>query len=174
MGRKPSEAHRWIQGAKGESRTARRLLALKGTGWGVAHDRSIPKSKANLDHVLIHPSGRMLVYVDTKAWHAKRAEVRLSGGKLMYGPWDQTKALETVKWEASKLTEHTGIPAVAVIACDQTKVANDGFIRVGDAYVVSSDRLVKVLRSMDDLDGKNKALVRKVKQVVDLKFPPAR
>ena len=176
--RKPGEWRRWLQGAKAEQRTGRQLDRVKRMGWGVLHDRAIPRSKANLDHVVIHPSGKFLVYIDTKAWHAKNARIKWDGHRLMYGPWNKTDKMQTVEWEASRLHEETGLPVVAIIACDRGNVigppATPGVIQVGDTYVVNSDTLCRALVSMDQLDGSNPDRVRQVKRDVERKFPAAR
>jgi hypothetical protein len=144
--RKPSQWRSWLQGARAEYRTGRQLNRLKREGWGVLHDRRIPRSRANLDHVLVHPSGEFLVYVDTKAWHAKKAIVRVNQGRLMYGPWSQAQKVETVAWEASRLQELIGLPTYAVIAVDGGKV-NGGTLIFNDVRVTESASLVETLDS---------------------------
>lgn len=144
--RKPSQWRSWLQGARAEYRTGRQLNRLKREGWGVLHDRRIPRSRANLDHVLVHPSGEFLVYVDTKAWHAKKAIVRVNRGSLMYGPWSQSSKAETVAWEASRLQEVTGLPTYAVITVDGGKV-NGGNLIFRGVRVVESGHLLQTLDS---------------------------
>lgn len=177
--RKPSGAASWTQGANAEERTAATLAPLVKLGWWVGHDRSIPRSRANLDHIAIHPSGRFLVYVDTKAWHAKGAAIQwdADSSRLLYGKWDQTKAMNTVKWEARRLSEETGLPVLPVIAVDGGRViGNKGshaFIDAADMYIVSSNLLFHTMALMDKVTGPNTAAVARVRRLVDSKFPPA-
>lgn len=145
--RRPSQWRRWLQGALAEYRTGKLLNRLRRQGWGVLHDRRVPRSRANLDHIVVHPSGDFLVYVDTKAWHAKKAIVRVTGGRLMYGPWSQATKIETVAWEASRLQELTGIRTIPLIAVDGGKVNGDSLIFNG-VRVVSSDVLLDVLETI--------------------------
>lgn len=145
--RRPSQWRRWLQGALAEYRTGKLLNQLKRAGWGVLHDRRVPKSRANLDHILVHPSGDFLVYVDTKAWHAAKAIIRVTGGRLMYGPWSQATKIETVAWEARRLQEETGLPTVALIAVDRGKVNGDSLIFNG-VRVVSTSVLLDVLETI--------------------------
>lgn len=172
--RPPADAKRWFQGGFGERRTARTLAVARRTGrlrgWWFAHDLSVPKSRANLDHAAVHPSGRVILYLDTKAWHAKNAVVRVEGNRLKYGPWDQTKALETVRWEAQKLAAGVrGVPVVPIIVCDKTRVEG-GIIDLGGAYVVSSADLVRALREIDaGRHDRNRA--RHVRELVRTGFP---
>lgn len=79
----PRSTKAWQRGAEGERRVARRLDELVAEGKVVLHDRRIPGSKANIDHIVIAPSG---VYViDTKRYTG-RLEVRTSGGLFRPGP----------------------------------------------------------------------------------------
>lgn len=144
---KPSQWRSWLQGALAEHRTGKLLNKLKREGWGVLHDRRVPRSRANLDHVLVHPSGEFLVYVDTKAWHVKKAVIRVTGGRLMYGPWSQATRVETVAWEASRLQDFTGLRTIPLIAVDRGKVNGDSLIFRG-VRVVSTRVLVDVLTTM--------------------------
>lgn len=176
--RKPSGASSWLQGAAAEERTAKIMDPLTRLGWWVGHDRSIPRSKANLDHVAIHPSGRFLVYVDTKAWHARGASIRWENGALMYGPWDKTKAVNTVKWEASRLVEETRLPVVPVICVDgghvESNTGHPGFIHVEGLYVVSSSLLFHTMALMDKVNGIDTRAVDQVAKKINAAFPPAK
>lgn len=176
LARKPTEAPRWLQGAQAEERTAQALKPLKSLGWWIGHDRSIPKSKANLDHVLIDPCGKFIVYVDTKALHAKGAVIRLDEGlRLMYGPWDQTSKVRTVEWEAKRLHEEIGLPVVPVISVDGGDVQGQrpGFIQMGGTYVISSKLLVTALSAMQSAGKPDPRRVRQVADRVNTAFPSA-
>lgn len=170
--RKPSGAANWIKGAKAERRTARVLRRVERRGWAVLHDRAIPRSKANLDHVLVTPSGRHLVYVDTKAWHAKGALIRWVGDRLMYGPWDRTGSVRTVQWEASRLAEELDLPVTPVIAVDGGRVARNVLQR-GGVFVVRAedldDFLITEFRHRPDPSA-----VSAARRAVNRTFPPAR
>lgn len=176
LARRPTEASRWLQGAEAEQRTAHALKPLKALGWWVGHDRSIPKSKANLDHVLADPTGKFMVYVDTKAWHAKNAVIRLSDDlRLMYGPWDKTRDVRTVEWEAGRLHEELGVPVVPVITIDGGEVQGQrpGFIQMGGTYVISSKLLVTALSAMQSAGRPDPRAVRRLADRVNATFPAA-
>jgi hypothetical protein len=64
----------WSIGANGEAATARYLDPLAEHGFVVMHDLSIPRSKANVDHVVIGPTG--VFVVETKNI---RGKVRIDG-----------------------------------------------------------------------------------------------
>lgn len=174
-GRCPADARRWIQGGLGERRTASTLAKARWsgrlTGWRFMHDLSIPGSKANLDHVAVHPSGRLVVYLDTKAWHAKNAKVRVSGTRLKYGPWDKTDVLHTVQWEASKLRASLdgSVEVVSMLVCDGTQVEN-GVTSLNGTYIVQTADLVRTLRKLTSRRS-NRHLARDVKHLIGTKFP---
>lgn len=64
--RTPQHEEAWTQGARGERVTARRLeRRLAGRGVVLLHDRRIPGSRANIDHLAVGPGG--VTVVDAKA-----------------------------------------------------------------------------------------------------------
>jgi hypothetical protein len=67
----------WKTGADGERRVAEALATVAGIE--VLHDRLVPGSKANIDHVVVAPSG---VYVVDAKHYTGRVEVRDVGGLL--------------------------------------------------------------------------------------------
>lgn len=86
-----AEAGRWEAGAEGEELTARLLQPLESEGWTILHDRSIPGSAANLDHLLIGPSGQVIV-IDSKHWSASRGSaIHLRYGLPHYGGNDRSR-----------------------------------------------------------------------------------
>jgi len=149
------------------------LNQLRREGWGVLHDRRVPRSRANLDHVLIHPSGRFLVYVDTKAWHAAKAVIRVTGGRLMYGPWPQGDKADTVRWEANRLNQKIGLDVVPVIAVDRGKVNGDHLIFRG-VHVVNADMLLDVLDGLRPMPLPNRDRVRQITRNIEREFVVAR
>lgn len=171
--RRPSQWRSWLQGARAEYRTGKMLNQLKREGWGVLHDRRIPRSRANLDHVLVHPSGDFLIYVDTKAWHAKKALIRVDRGRLMYGPWNQGAKAETVAWEASRLSEVTGLPSMSMIVVDGGKV-NGGSIIFRDVHVVEAASLLQLLDSIEATMVPRRDVVSQVTSNIRRDFAVAR
>ena len=75
------DAVAWRQGAAGERRTARLLDPLERHGWAVLHDLAIPRSRANLDHLVIGPGG--VFVIDSKQY---RGRLQLDPtGRLWHG-----------------------------------------------------------------------------------------
>lgn len=61
----------WIRGAGGEEHVARRWAKCLNDGVLVLHDRRIPGSRANIDHIAVAPSGVWVI--DTKRCKGKVA-----------------------------------------------------------------------------------------------------
>jgi hypothetical protein len=93
----------WRHGAEGERRTARLLAPLERHGYQVFHDLAVPGSPANVDHLVVGPTG---VYViDSKRY---RGQLRYSAGHLWHGGRTLDRTLETLWWEATQVAETLG------------------------------------------------------------------
>jgi hypothetical protein len=73
----------WAQGAVGEERVAARLDELAEYGVVTLHDRRVPGTRANIDHIAVTPWAVWVI--DTKRYIDKRPELRLEGGFLGIG-----------------------------------------------------------------------------------------
>lgn len=88
----------WERGAIGEERLGARLDSLATDGIAVLHDRRIPGSKANIDHIGITTAG--IWVIDAKRYKG-RPELKIEGGilrprteKLLVGGRDCTKLID--------------------------------------------------------------------------------
>lgn len=73
----------WAQGAVGEERVAARLDALAGVGVVALHDRRIPGTRTNIDHIVVTPWGVWVI--DAKRYSNKRPDFSTEGGFLGFG-----------------------------------------------------------------------------------------
>jgi hypothetical protein len=73
----------WATGAQGEVVVAARLDGLRAHGVVAMHDRRIPRSRANVDHIAVGPSGVWVV--DAKRYAGKRPAAVTQGGLLGFG-----------------------------------------------------------------------------------------
>ena len=71
----PRQEQIWATGASGEERVAERLAELLAPGILLLHDRRVPSSRANIDHIAVAPSGVWVI--DTKRYQGK-VEIRRS------------------------------------------------------------------------------------------------
>jgi hypothetical protein len=99
----------WDVGAHGEEVFAASLDRLTDTGLYFLHDRRIPPTKANIDHIVIAPTG---VYVIDAKNYTGRAQLRVEGGifsprveKLMVGRRNCTKLVDGVHKQVDRVSE---------------------------------------------------------------------
>jgi len=78
-GTRPS-TDRWRVGGRAEERVGRLLGAAAGRSGLVLHDRAVPHSRANLDHIAVVPSGVWVV--DTKCYRGRVRRARRPGRLL--------------------------------------------------------------------------------------------
>ena len=89
----PHSTDAWAYGANGEQALGKLLDPLRAEGVAVLHDRRIPRSKANIDHLVVAPWGVFIV--DAKNYKG-RVERRDRGGyfstdyRLYVGGRDKT------------------------------------------------------------------------------------
>ncbi|WP_245642676.1 nuclease-related domain-containing protein [Nonomuraea candida] len=93
----------WRRTSVAERRTEAQLRKLERSGYRTLHARAIPGSEAQIDHLVVGPTG---VYaVDSEKWD-KRLPVRVQmGKKLFHGPFDMKPRLTEAKWEATEASK---------------------------------------------------------------------
>jgi len=88
----------------------------------VLHDRKIPRSRANIDHIAVTPGGVWVI--DTKRYQGKRPELRVEGGiirprgqKLFVRGTDKTALVEGVLRQVAHVQEVVGEVPVRGVLC---------------------------------------------------------
>lgn len=96
----PQSTASWARGAVGEEKLGARLDSLLSPENQVLHDRRIPKTAANIDHIVVCPSG--VVVIDAKRYQG-RPTLQTHGGlfsprveKLVVGRRDCSKLVDGV------------------------------------------------------------------------------
>jgi nuclease-like protein len=132
---RPSEqARTWRRGAHGERHTARLLDRLTRDGYVVFHDLAVPGSLANVDHLVIGPSG--LFVIDTKQWTGSIHQS--PDGLAWYHHYRLDRTLETVRREAEVISRILGTRAVALVCVHGAYVHGGGLHAQGAAIVPAS------------------------------------
>jgi hypothetical protein len=121
----------WQRGAAGERRTARVLERLTGDGYVVFHDLAVPGSSANVDHLVIGPSG--VFVIDSKQWSGSVRQG--SDGLAWHNHYRLNRTLETVRWEARVVGRLLGTRTVAVVCVHGAHVQGGGLEAQGVAIV---------------------------------------
>jgi hypothetical protein len=100
LGDDPQSTKAWDVGALGEERLGNRLNEIASETLRVLHDRRIPGTRANVDHLAVTPTG---VYVIDAKKYKGRPQLRVEGGilrprveKLLVGARDCTKVVDGV------------------------------------------------------------------------------
>jgi hypothetical protein len=129
---RPSEqVQAWRRGAAGERRTARLLDRLVRDGYVVFHDLAIPGSPANVDHLVVGPSG--VFAVDSKQWSGSVHQG--SDGLVWHNHYRLDRTLDTVRWEARAISRILGTRAAALLCVHGAHVQGGGLEAQGVAVV---------------------------------------
>jgi hypothetical protein len=129
---RPSEqARTWQRGAKGERHTARLLQRLTRDGYVVFHDLAVPDSLANVDHLVIGPSG--VFVIDSKRWTGSVHQG--ADGLAWHNHYRLDRTLETVRWEAETIGRLLGTRIAALLCVHGAHVHGGGVDTEGVAIV---------------------------------------
>lgn len=150
----------WDRGAIGEERLGARLDGLAADGLAVLHDRCIPGSKANIDHIAITRAG--IWVIDAKRYKG-RPELKIEGGllrprveKLVVARRACTKLVDGVLKQVDVVRDFVGdVPvtgALCFIEADWPLIG--GAFSTRGVHVLWPKRLAKVLmeQSTGDVD----------------------
>jgi hypothetical protein len=125
------QASAWQRGAHGERRTAGLLDRLTRDGYVVFHDLAVPGSPANVDHLVIGPSG--LFVIDSKQW---TGSVRQGAdGLAWHNHYRLDRTLETVRWEAETVGRLLGTRITTLLCVHGAHVHGGGLHAQGVAIV---------------------------------------
>jgi hypothetical protein len=158
----PQSTNAWATGWSGESALGKQLDRLREEGIAVIHDRRIPGVRANIDHVVIAPSG--VFVVDAKNYKGRvrcvdRGGILSRDDRLYVGRRDQTKLVSGLAPQAAAVRTALGqayadVPvwrALCFVSGDFDLFATS--LVVDGAYVVAPRALGKLLRAGGSLDG---------------------
>ncbi|HHW83737.1 MAG TPA: NERD domain-containing protein [Actinomycetales bacterium] len=165
----------WATGAAGEVAVGRRLDALHGEGIITLHDRLVPGSRANIDHIVITRGG---VWVADSKKYRGRPELRVEGGfrrprieKVVVAGRDRTGLVDAVLRQADLVREAVpGVPvraALCFVEADWSLLA--GSFATRGLEVLSPRKLASLIRRGNEgnLD------VPSIGRFLATRFPPA-
>lgn len=102
----PQSTKAWATGAAGEQVVASRLEPLTNLGAFVLHDRRIPGSRANIDHLVITNAG--VTVIDTKKYQGK---IEVYPRSLHIAGRNRTKLIDGLQRQVDIVAAHTtGVP----------------------------------------------------------------
>ncbi len=145
----------WKSGAAGEAVVGQALDAIASEDIVVLHDRRIPRTRANIDHIVITRAGVWVI--DAKRYRGKRPRLQVEGGlfrprteKLIVGG-DRTKLVDSVLRQAALVHEVVGPVSVHGALCfvDADWPLFGGSFTTRGVAVCWPKRLAKQLASLD-------------------------
>jgi hypothetical protein len=140
----------WRRGAAGERRTARLLDRLTRDGYVVFHDLAVPGSPANVDHLVIGPSG--VFVIDSEQWSGSVHQG--SDGLMWHNHYRLDRTLKTVRWEARAISHVLGTRAAALL-CVHGAHVHGGRLEAKGVAIVPTHLLRNALgddRVLSDVD----------------------
>ncbi len=118
----PHSTRAWAIGAAGEEKLAAELDKVPGLL--MLHDRRVPGTRGNIDHIIVAPAG--VFVVDAKN-HKGRIEIRDRGGffrsdyRLMVGGRDCSDLADKMGWQVEAvrvaLASDTPVPPIVPVLC---------------------------------------------------------
>ena len=144
----------WSNGASGESVVGQRLDRVASESIRVMHDRRIPGTRANIDHVVVTPRG--IWVIDAKKYKG-RPQLRVDGGlfrprveRLFIGGRDKTKLVEGAEWQATEVQAVVGgLPVIGVLCfVDADWPMIGGAFSVRAIEVLWARKLISRMRSV--------------------------
>ena len=175
----PHSTNAWAYGANGEQALGKLLDPLREQGMGVLHDRRIPGSRANIDHLVVAPSG--VFVIDAKNYKG-RVERRDRGGwfsadyRLYVGSRDKTALIGGMRKQAEAVRSALAVPpeeipiiqTICFVAADWSLFARP--IQFDAVQVLWPPALFTQLRSEGRLD---RAGIRQIERQLALALPAA-
>jgi hypothetical protein len=142
------EAEMWAKGRHGEERVGELLDSLGRNGVRAVHDRSVPGSDANFDHLVAAPTG--IYVVDAKNWSGR---VAVDGSRLWQNDRSRDEVVAAAAAQAAvvhqlvaDLNPPRPIP-VRPLVCFAGAARLGRPERVGDVVLVDLDQLAGLITS---------------------------
>jgi Nuclease-related domain len=173
----PQSTKAWASGARGEAALGARLDKQASESIAVLHDRRIPGTKSNIDHIVVTAGG--VFVVDAKRYVDKRPELRIEGGllrprveKLIVGGSDRTKLVDGVLGQGERvraaLADETIDVAEVLCFIDADWPLVGAFFSTRGVRVLSPRRMSKILD-----EARGEVDVSAVRDRIAAAFPPA-
>jgi hypothetical protein len=159
----PQSTRAWAKGAEGEQALARRLTDELTSIAVVLHDRKVPGTRGNIDHLVVAPSGVWVI--DAKNYSGK-VEQRDVGGwfstdrRLYVGGRDRSKLVDGLSWQVDAVRaalSPCGFNEVPVQASLCFTNSEWGLftrpIQMNGVLITWASRLVEAVRQSGPLDA---------------------
>jgi hypothetical protein len=175
----PQSTRAWDQGAIGEERLGHRLDGLVEEGVAILHDRRIPKTKANIDHIAVTSNGVWVI--DAKRYKG-RPTLRVEGGimrprveRLLVGRRDCTKLVDGVAKQMVLVAEALAAEGLSAPVKGALAFVDADWPHVGGSFTIRGLQVLwpKRLARMLAEPGKDVADVTAIHKALARRFPSA-
>lgn len=172
----------WSSGAKGEVAVGARVAQVSSRGVYAIHDRRIPGSRANIDHIAIAPTG--IYVIDSKMTSGRPAARRtgpvwnrgpvhlIVGGRnrtsFVEGTQRQALAVAAVVRDIPAATNVPIVPMVVLVGAEWGWFANA--LRVGGVWIGWPKRMAKVVSRPGSLSS---SVVNQLALAIATRLPEA-
>jgi hypothetical protein len=167
----PSSRERaWRRGAEGERLVGAALDRLEPHGWRVLHDRRMPRSRANIDHLIVGPGA--VFTVDAKRYTGRLVTRR---GALIVKGRDRSKLLDQARrqrdavraaLDAAGYPDVTTVPVLCFSGVEWPLLFPPH--RIGDVLLCSPRRLRRTLTT----GPSDTASMARLAAALEAAFPP--
>jgi hypothetical protein len=145
----PSHERAWATGAAGEERVAKLLAKYLDARIALLHDRRIPGTRANIDHIAVAASGVWVI--DAKCYKGQKVTVErplFGKPKLLIGRRDKTRLIDGVQRqvEAASLVVSRiapGTPVRGALCFSDAELPLIGRLRINDFELLYPRQLAK-------------------------------
>jgi hypothetical protein len=155
----PQSTTAWAKGSDGERRLAAHLQRVLGERAVLLHDRKVPKTRGNIDHLAIAASGVWVI--DAKNYQGK-VERRDVGGwfstdcRLYVGGRDRTRLVEGLDWQIRAVESalvDTDVPVNAALCfTDATWKLFKKPFQIGEIWVTWANCLAELIAAPGPLE----------------------
>ena len=156
-------ARAWQSGAVGERRLGEKLEGLGGSVVAL-HDRRVPRSRANIDHIVVGPAG--VYVVDAKHYKGASLSIRRSGGflspvreQLIVAGRDRTKLATAMDWQVAAVrtaleasSDFAETPVVAVLCFVDAQFPLFGKLQINGVQIRGLGGTAKLVTTAGPLD----------------------
>lgn len=160
----PQSTQAWASGAAGERRFGAAMADLE-LAVIALHDRRIPRSRANIDHIVVGPSA--VFVVDAKRYNDAPINIRRSGGlfspvreQLMVAGRDKTKLVDAMGWQVDAVRtalgsapEYAELPVVAALCFIDGQLPLFGTLRMDGVEIKGLRGIAKLVTRDGPLDA---------------------
>ncbi len=161
----PQTTRAWAKGADGEARVAGILEEAVGDRYVLLHDRAVPGTRGNIDHIAVGDS--VIWVIDAKAWSGTVGTRHVGGffsgsEHLRVGGRDRSKYIDGMGWQTKAVMKALGDsvpavtirPALCVVGAEWPWFAKP--LVFGDVTVAWPSKLVELLKSHQIVDAQRR------------------